>query len=257
MKFKLMVIILILAGGLFLFSRNQESAVASKANRPIINKKPHESATHSMSDAQVVPNNAQEPLSAEAHTESTEKGKPEGDQLLVNFDQKGQQKNIQLKSERFIQDLLDSKDSLNPSLEFESLQPIDFKDQESTLLTGVFFDESLKLGLSLSWVNETLELTGSSCLLLPKGQLITAESGQFEVRADDQGYALIRIGNEYFLRLTYFVGSKRALVGKLLQKKDQDWQLISSLNAQELEVSKVRAACPFKPNMVPGKSIDM
>lgn len=252
MKLKLLSITLLLAGTLAFFFGSHDSVVpVAPVVSPSIDERPAETAEQYSRIT-----TSQKPIAEPLAEKAKQNHELESAHLIVNTDQQGHQKHLQLKSLHFVQDLLDSKDSLNPAIEFESLLPVDFRDQESTMLTGVFYDRSLKLGLSLSWIHETFELTGSSCLLLPNGQLITSEKGQFEMRTDSRGYAMISIGEGYILRLTYFIGSGRSLVGKLFQKKDLDWQLISSMNAKELEIGKTRSACPFKPNIVPDLKLD-
>jgi hypothetical protein len=160
------------------------------------------------------------------------------DSLPFTFvDTNGRETSIEYRNSNSVSDLLDSKNSLDPLNEFESLTEIDFSNNKSMLFSGLFIDQKnqFKLAILIDPITKKLDL--DSCIESNSNQntLLPKHIKSLELRDDQSGYSILKINDNRILKLGYSFEKGRILTGKLYTRNGADWVQESDLRLTEIE----------------------
>jgi hypothetical protein len=137
---------------------------------------------------------------------------------------------------------LETKNGLNPADEMAALRPLDANLQENLMLMGNFRDDENDLEIFFSPIsdeNGTPLGKDRVCFISPKLKInIQKKEDKAIVRADETGYAVVKLNDILYARFAWSFEKKRTLHGDILNFKDGAFVKTNSFLAKEINISK-------------------
>lgn len=139
-------------------------------------------------------------------------------------------------------EILEMKSGLNPADEMSTLRPFDMNLQENLMLMGNFRDEENDLEIFFSPIsdeNGTPLGEDMVCFISPKLKInIPKRHNKAVLRADETGYAVVKLNDTLYARFTWSYEKKRTLHGDILNFKNGAFVKTNSFVAKGLNVEK-------------------
>ena len=138
---------------------------------------------------------------------------------------------------------LEMKSELNPADEILTLRPFDLNLQENIMLSGHFRDEENDLEMSFSpMTDENGNPLGQDfvCFISPKLKINIPKNNKSILRADETGYAVVKLNDAFYARFTWSFEfkKKRTLHGVILNFKNGAFVKTNTFAAQEVHRSR-------------------
>lgn len=159
----------------------------------------------------------------------------------------GREEMIELVGLNEAKELLLSHENQNPADEFNALHAIDFKGDANGSFANDYADSAHSFEMMFRYSNDPQKLLNRySCLYTKESGALRGEAGTLDVRSDGKGYAMVRLGQKRYLRMTTAtsdpeqecVGSqcesvmRPMIYAKMFEKIDLDWKLTRELLAK-------------------------
>ncbi len=137
---------------------------------------------------------------------------------------------------------LEMKSGQNPADEMSTLRPFDVNLQENLMLMGNFRDDENDLEIIFSPIsdeNGTPLGEDMVCFISPKLKInIQKSHNKAVLRADETGYAVVKLNDALYARFTWSFEKKRTLHGDILNFKNGTFVKTNAFVAKEVSVSK-------------------
>lgn len=138
-------------------------------------------------------------------------------------------------------EILETKNGLSPADEISNLRPFDLNLQENLMLCGYFRDEENDLEMFFSPVTD---VDGnplgrdSICFVSPKLKINIPKNNKSILRADETGYAVVKLNDALYARFTWSFEKNRTLQGEILNYKNGVFVKTNAFAAKAVNISK-------------------
>lgn len=174
----------------------------------------------------------------EKKNEATSNGRSiEENQAILNRPD-GRQEVINLGSKDDAKKLILSHENQNPADEFSAMRPINFKGDADGTFANTYSDLDHSFEFMFRYSSSDHSLNQYSCLYSKESGSLPLRGETLDVRSDGNGYAMVRLGENMYLRMTHFMGeqdqagrSRPIIYAKVFSKIELDWKVTRELQA--------------------------